>query len=328
MISTTAGEDEDLTTTMQLAKQRGYKVGNVTTASLTDATPAAPMANVADRGCEGPEETTADCPQDATEYGGPGSIAEQSIDLGVDVLLGGGADFYGQTIAAGDFEGRTVVEQAEASGYTIVDNVDDMQAAGGRRLLGMFSPSTMPTERTGEIAAPGGVDATCTANPGFTVALPTLDEMARTALRRLDRSSGHTPFFLQIEGASIDKQEHAADPCAFIGEQIAFDTAVATALQYARHDHDTLVMISADHGHSTQIVQAGTTTRGSTATLTTADGAELTVSYATAAAGGSQQHTGVTVPIYAAGRGAGRLGVNGVIDQIDIFGFITDGLGL
>lgn len=40
-ISTTAGTDEDLTTILELAQGSGRLTGNVTTASLTDASPAA-----------------------------------------------------------------------------------------------------------------------------------------------------------------------------------------------------------------------------------------------------------------------------------------------
>ena len=39
-------------------------------------------------------------------------------------------------------------------------------------------------------------------------------------------------FFLQVEGASIDKQDHAANACAQIGETIAFDNAIKVAQDY------------------------------------------------------------------------------------------------
>ena len=66
-------------------------------------------------------------------------------------------------------------------------------------------------------------------------------------------------FFLQIEGASIDKQDHAANPCGQIGETVAFDAAVKTALDYQKSHPDTLVVVTADHGHTSQIVEAGPT---------------------------------------------------------------------
>jgi alkaline phosphatase len=50
--------------------------------------------------------------------------------------------------------------------------------------------------------------------------------MTRKALDLL--SSGRRGFFLQVEGASIDKQDHAANACAQIGDTIAFDDAIVS----------------------------------------------------------------------------------------------------
>ena len=72
-ISTTAGADEDVPTSMEMAQDAGMLIGNVSTARLTDATPAGAMAHVAKRGCEGPVQTTKDCSQDATENGTAGT---------------------------------------------------------------------------------------------------------------------------------------------------------------------------------------------------------------------------------------------------------------
>lgn len=69
-----------------------------------------------------------------------------------------------------------------------------------------------------------------------------------------DRHAKGPGFFLQGEGASIDKQDHAENPCAQIGETIAFDAAVKVALDYARERRDTLVIGTADHGHTSQII--------------------------------------------------------------------------
>jgi alkaline phosphatase len=83
------GTDTDLPTILELAQRRGYRTGDVSTAELTDATPAVLAAHVAARSCRGPADM-ASCPQDKKSAGGPGSIAEQQIDHHVDVLLGGG----------------------------------------------------------------------------------------------------------------------------------------------------------------------------------------------------------------------------------------------
>ena len=47
------------------------------------------------------------------------------------------------------------------------------------------------------------------------------------------RSNG---FFLQVESASIDKQDHAANACGQIGETEQIDEAVQTALAFAQRD--------------------------------------------------------------------------------------------
>src|SRR5262249_43266432 len=60
-IATSAGDDRDLPTILEIAQQRGYRTGDVTTAELTDATPAVLAAHVANRSCQGPEDMAA-CP--------------------------------------------------------------------------------------------------------------------------------------------------------------------------------------------------------------------------------------------------------------------------
>lgn len=332
-ISTTAGADEDVPTSMEMAEEAGMLTGNVSTARLTDATPAGAMAHVAKRGCEGPVQTSRDCSQDATENGGPGSIAEQSIDLGVDVLLGGGADRYDQKVAAGEFAGQTVTDSAVTRGYNVVRDADDLDVVK-LPVLGLFSEGHLPTELTGAQAAPGGVEAICEANPEFTEEIPTVDEMTSQALGMLDRTQGNkgaakgqAGFFLQVEGASIDKQDHAANPCAQIGETVAFDRAVQVALDYAEAEGNTTVLVTADHTHTSQIIPAGDSdSPGATATLTTADGQPMKLNYATSPTTKSQDHTGSTVPLLGFGPGAENLPA--LIDQTDIFDIITSALDL
>ena len=98
------------------------------------------------------------------------------------------------------------------------------------------------------------------------------------------------------------------------------------ALDYQRGNPDTLVVVTADHGHTSQIVEAGSTTTGATATLRTKDGADMTLSYATAPLSGSQQHTGTEVRIAAGGPQAAN--VLGVTDQTELFHTMGRALGL
>ncbi len=122
-----------------------------------------------------------------------------------------------------------------------------------------------------------------------------------------------------MEGASIDKRDHAADVCGQIGETVAFDDAVGVALK--RSPPNTLIVVTADHSHTSQIIPEEQTPASAYATLKTVDGSPIRVAYGTVPAGptgplGSESHTGAEVPIAAVGPQAAN--VNGLTDQTDL----------
>ena len=149
--------------------------------------------------------------------------------------------------------------------------------------------------------------------------------MTTKALELLENDRG---FFLQVEGASIDKQDHASNPCGQIGETVAFDKAVQVALDYQAAHPDTLIIVTADHGHTSQIIEEPTDPAqpGAFSKLVTKDGATMYVSYASQPVGQSQSHTGTQVRIAAKGPLAAN--VVGVIDQTEIFQIIKYALEL
>ena len=55
--------------------------------------------------------------------------------------------------------------------------------------------------------------------------------MTSKAIDLLDAKRNGPGFFLQVEGASIDKQDHAANACGQIGETVDLDEAVKVALE-------------------------------------------------------------------------------------------------
>ncbi len=83
--------EKDHPTILEMAKAAGLATGNVSTAELQDATPAALVAHVTSRKCYGPSATSEKCPDNALEKGGRGSITEQLLNARADVTLGGGA---------------------------------------------------------------------------------------------------------------------------------------------------------------------------------------------------------------------------------------------
>jgi len=344
-ISTVAGSTgvAPITTILELAQRAGLRTGNVSTAEITDATPAVLAAHVNERACQGPANMTA-CPAYTKQAGGPGSIAEQLVDHHVDVLLGGGRSRFAQTITGGPHVGKTVAESAVLQGYTVVSDQAGLVAApSGHRLLGLFNNGNMSLEWGGAQAAPfpGSGPQTCAEGQrALLTNEPSLAEMTAKALELLDAraTGGHdddqdrTPdFFLQVEGASIDKQDHVENPCQQIGETIAFDESVTLGLAYAKRHPDTLVIVTADHAHTSQIVPVVSASEpfprpGFLSTLITHDGAKMSVNYATRAHGQSQDHTGSQVRIAAKGPLAAN--VTGVTDQTDLFKTMARALGL
>lgn len=327
-IATSAASDRDLPTILEHAAAQGWRTGLVTTTELTDATPAALAAHVAHRDCQGPADM-ARCPQDLRRNGGAGSIAEQLVSHEVDVLLGGGAVRFEQRTESG----ARVVEKAAEQGVQIVRTREELaNADAGRRVLGLFSPGNLAIEWTGPRAVPypANVLAPQSCRPApRDVGEPTLVEMTAAALRMLGRPGGRgAGFFLQVEGGSIDKQDHLANPCGQIGETVGFDRAVRLGLDYAAEHPGTLVIVTADHGHASQIVGTPTDAdhpSGVMSTLVTIDGAPLTVSYGTNVAGRDQGHTGTQVRVAAAGPQAAN--VLGVGDQRDLFHLLLRAMG-
>jgi alkaline phosphatase len=323
---------KNLTTVLELAQKRGMKVGDVSTAEITDATPAVLASHISLRGCQGPADMGA-CPLETKAAGGPGSIAEQEVDHKIDVLLGGGLGRFTQAIPGGPDAGKTLVQVAQERGYRYVTDADGLStvANASKPVLGLFNKSNMSLEWTGPAAATGKGNAPVSCTEGQRPANePSLAAMTRRAIDLLDDDK-RKGFFLQVEGASIDKQDHATNACGQIGETVAFDRAIGIALDYQEDDPDTLVVVTADHSHTSQIVGEDATgsgvPTGYSTNLLTKDGQTLSLTYGTAGYGGpgvapvavppSQQHTGAVVPVWASGPGS--LGVLGTNDHTDLF---------
>lgn len=318
-------------TMLQTARANGLKTGNVTTAELQDATPAVQAANVTSRKCYGPVETTKDCAGNALENGGAGSITEQLINTRADVTFGGGAASFAQTATAGKWQGQTLLAQAKERKYNVVNDAAGMAALTAADqnvpVLGLFAAGNMETRWDGPKAVPNGGSmpaVSCQENAKRPSTMPTLAQMTGKSIDLLKGSS--KGFFLQVEGASIDKQDHAANPCAQIGETVDLDEAVQKAMDFARADGNTMVVVTADHGHSSQIIYTNGDTPGLTRTLTTKEGAPMTMAYGTAVEGKSQMHTGTQLRV--AGYGPGAANVVGLTDQTDMFFTVTDALKL
>jgi alkaline phosphatase len=354
-------KDEPQKSILELAKDQGFATGDITTSEIQDATPAALFAHITKRDCYGPEEMAKDCQNETLEKGGPGSVTEQLLADRPDVTMGGGAETFAQTATGGDYKGKTLEVQAKERGFQIVRTADELANANkadqDAPLLGLFADGNMPVKWAGPPAIRQGYlkpAAKCTDNPKHGSDVPELADMTQKAIDLLKARSESGPnpakgFFLQVESASIDKRDHAADLCGQIGETVVFDEAVKKAVDFAKRDGNTLVIATADHGHTSQIVEPVTEDDlkdvademklpiervrdimypGLTVKLTTADNTDMTVSYGTSEDVNveDQTHTGTQVRIAAYGPRAAN--VVGLTDQTDLFFTMTDALGI
>ena len=357
-VGTSAGDDKDLVNIVELAHLQGIKTGIVSTASITDATPASFYAHVSERGCENPEmmveaenyyRLMVDCSQDLKSNGGLGSISEQLVDSGVDVALGGGMTHFLPTVEGLD---QTVLQLAEKKGYHIVTSASELANQDSGKLLGLFSPITMPVLWRGEndrVAEKPEVSLLnsihwmlgsvtypepmhCEENPEH-LGMPSLASMTAEALSRLaGEDAGDDTFFLMIESASIDKQSHERKACGSIGELQQLDESLELALAFAENHPDTLVLVTADHGQAAQLVPERTLfidipvpvySPGHLARIHTPEGAIMGVNYATNDFF-SEEHTGVNVPLL--GNSVGQGLVPAMVTQPEIFNIIKNHL--
>ena len=339
----------------ELAKAAGKATGNVTTAEIQDATPAVLESHSSERACYGPQGKTDGTSNNASkqclinqlkENGGIGSISEQLLDTRADVTIGGGSKYFRQTVQGGEYKGKTVWEQAKEMGFQTVENdpvaMNALQYKDGQPVLALMSDGNMPTKfnpskATAQDPAKDANPTVCTMNDKWLGNQgSSLADMTKKALDLLEANpaSDANGYFLQVEGASIDKQDHAGNACGQIGETDDFDQAIAYAMKNVDLTN-TLVIVTADHAHTSQILNAQPAYALSTV-LKTADGNNMVVSYGTAEAdsrdedggynGGDMAHTGTQLRIAASGPGAQR--VIGLTDQTDNFYTIAGALGL
>jgi alkaline phosphatase len=196
-----------------LKKKANTRIGLVTTATVTHATPAGFAASIPSRNSE------------------PG-IASQYLDR-VDVILGGGSGFFEakQRPDKRDLKGDFI-----KAGYQFVNHRDDLLASREKKLLGTFTRGHLPFS----------IDRDH--NPELAAKVPTLTEMAQAALSRFLEDG--QPFLLQVEGARIDHAAHLNDIGGLLGDQLAFDDALAAVLTMVAGRNDILVVVTSDHGNS------------------------------------------------------------------------------
>lgn len=199
----------------QKFKKSGKMAGCVTTVPITHATPAGFCVNSKSRSSQA-------------------EIAEDYLELGFDVMMGGGDQYFA---AQKRKDGKNMYAAFASKGYSVAKSRDEMLAASsGKPLLGVFSDDALPYS----------IDRN--SDKELRNQIPTLAEMTQKAIAQMKNHP--KGFVLQVEAGKVDWAAHANDIGGLLYDQLAFDEAVKVAIDFAEKDKNTLVIITTDHGNA------------------------------------------------------------------------------
>jgi alkaline phosphatase len=244
-----------------LKRRFQYRTGIVTTAAVTDATPAVQGAYVGFR--QARLEIARHYRENPMLNGRPA----------FDVIFGGGTDPF---TAAGRPDRRDLIGEFRALGYRYVTTATEMRALNyGQPTIGLFKGSAAPAPASNGIttAADWNMDVAYdklglqrpasepVANLGAFTDQPMLEQMTSKAIEILSTSISQQPFILMVEAASIDKQSHPNQAGGTIWDAIELDNSVGMARAWAakRATKDTLIVVTADHDQSMHIIGVSNT---------------------------------------------------------------------
>lgn len=202
----------ELETIAEVAHDKGWKVGIVTSVSLDHATPAVFYAHNSSR--SNMYAIGEDLVKSGFDYFAGGSLAQRKGKDGslLDNFLF--AKAAGYTIVEGDKAAFEKLSATEDGKVIAVNSVLDKDAA---------MPYAMDTTE-GEIS---------------------LAEFTSKGIELLDNPTG---FFMMVEGGKIDWSCHANDALATIEDTLAFDDAIAEAYKfYEAHPDETVIIVTGDH---------------------------------------------------------------------------------
>lgn len=200
---------------LQKFKKSGKKAGCVTTVPITHATPAGFCVNNDSRNSQ-PE------------------IAEDYLNSGFDIMMGGGNKYFSAETRT---DKKDLYATYKANGWQVARNKQEMmQAVVNKPILGIY----------GEDAMAYSIDRN--SSKELTNTTPTLAEMTEKAISHM--KGNKNGFALQVEGGKVDWGAHSNDVAALLYDQIAFDEAIKTAIDFAEKDGETLVIITTDHGNA------------------------------------------------------------------------------
>ena len=192
------------------AKTLGKATGIIATSNVQHATPAAFSSHYFDR----------------SRYD---ILGEQQVHQMMDVVFGAGSKYLE---AENRKDGEDMVALLKEMGYQYITTQEELKALDQGPVYGMFATGAMAYDFDRAETAPNE---------------PSLAEMTEKAIQLL--SQNEKGFFLMVEGSKVDWAAHANDPMGLVSDILAFDAAVAVALDFAKAHNNTLILSATDHNN-------------------------------------------------------------------------------
>jgi alkaline phosphatase len=193
----------------------------------------------------------------------------------VDLLIGGGRNHFNKRS-----DSINLIEKMQNNGWNYYDTLINVDT-NTEKILVLANDDHMPTYPTRGKFLPNATSL---------------------ALKNLENKNG---FFLMVEGSQIDFACHNNDSTYLVNELADFNNAINVALEFAKENQNTLVIVTADH---------------ETGGLTIVDPDERYTKTEFHFSNGS--HSPLLVPIFAYGPGAEKF--TGIMDNTDIMKKILD----
>lgn len=208
------------------------------------------------------------------------SIASQLVAADIEILMGSNPKHFVPISQWGGrrTDGVDLLAEAAATGTVVVRDLGSLRAADSLPLIGIFEESRRPP----------------------------LPDLALESLRLFEATGER--FFLMIESEEVDSAAHDHDLGRTLSAVREIDQTVRTAVEWARRDESTLVVVLADHDTAgMQIIPSEAPKL-------------LQVIWPTT------EHTAQDVPLYAIGPGAEAL--DGFRDNTEIAPILARLLGV
>lgn len=226
-----AKRQKPLKSIAEIAKEKGYKVGIITSVSLDHATPASFYAHQPTRNMY--YNISLDLSKSGFNYFAGGGFKHPEGDGKIDDK-NTMANFGMDTDKKLANKQANSLDVAKSRGYKIINTVKDFNALkkGDDKII------SIAPKLAGGKSLPYFIDQDGKSDIS-------LENFTRKGIELLDNKHG---FFMMIEAGKIDWACHANDAATVINEVLQLDKAVVAALEfYKKHPKETLILVGGDH---------------------------------------------------------------------------------